>query len=358
MKHLKWLLTLSIALSLAVLFAVTAGAGSKGDLDDDGQITASDARGALRIAVGLDECAPGSSLFHYADIDTDDKITASDARIILRAAVGLELNEKNMMIMAITNDYAILFDDIYHENGDVWYEMLLQNKTGSTIEFDFYRDNANGCMLGEYTEHIRLDPYETIRFQAIKFDTEGAAPDDLSLDKNCCVRIPYDVFTVDTNTDEYTRWLGGDDIAIHFYSLYDAYYTPSYEDDDYNYTDEDFRFIYYGSGSFYGQYYDYYMLRLFAQNTSGDDLYFVITPTSVNGIALTEDDMRYNECFTEIYRNHCGFFDLVLERWYEDTYSVLDEYGIAPDDIYSLEFEISVYTLDGDLLYSDDWHLE
>jgi hypothetical protein len=41
----------------------------------------------------------------------------------------------------------------------------------------------------------------------------------------------------------------------------------------------------------------------------------------------------------------------------EDSYSVLDEYGINPDDIYYLEFDISVYTLDGDLLYTESWHI-
>jgi hypothetical protein len=316
MKHLKWLFTVCIALGLAVLFAVTAAAGSKGDLDGDGQITASDARGALRIAVGLDECAPNSSLFHFADIDTDDMITASDARIILRVAVGIELHEENMLIMAITNDYAILFDDFYRENGETWYEMLLQNKTGSAIEFDFYRDNANGCMLGEYTEYIRLDPYDTVTLQAIPFDTEGAAPDDLLLDKICNVRIPYDVYAIDSKTGEYTAWLGGDDISVTTASLFSSYYyKPSYSDSDYNYIDDNIRFVYYGSGSFYGQYNDYYMLRLFAQNTYGKDLVFVITPTAVNNIALNEEDMYYNECYTEIYKDHCGFFDLVLERW-------------------------------------------
>ena len=358
MKHLKWLFTLCIVLGLVVLFAVTAAAGSKGDLDSDGQITASDARGALRIAVGLDECAPNSNLFHFADIDTDDMITASDARIILRVAVGLELHEENMLIMAITNDYTILFDKIYYEDGEVWYEMLLQNKTGSTIEFDFYRDNANGCMLGSYTEYIRLDPYDTVRLQAIPFDTEDAAPDDLSLERICYIRIPYDVFTVDPKTYEHTAWLGGDDISVSNSNLLSSYYyKPSYKDSDYNHADDNIRFVYYGSGSFYGQYYDYYKLRLFAQNTAGQDLFFVITPTAVNGIALNEDEMAYNECYTEIYKDHCGFFDLVLERWYEDTYSVLDEYGINPDDIYALEFDISVYTFDGQLLYTESWHL-
>ena len=59
-----------------------------GDIDGDGKITASDARTALRAAVGLEELAAFEQAL--ADADLDEKITASDARLILRAAVGLE----------------------------------------------------------------------------------------------------------------------------------------------------------------------------------------------------------------------------------------------------------------------------
>ena len=62
----------------------------KGDNDGDGRITASDARLALRCAVGLETFEPGSAQFIASNVDDDDKITAADARLILRAAVGLE----------------------------------------------------------------------------------------------------------------------------------------------------------------------------------------------------------------------------------------------------------------------------
>ena len=61
-----------------------------GDVDADGKVTASDARLALRCAVGLENYAPGSAQFLACDVDGDKKVTASDARLILRAAVGLE----------------------------------------------------------------------------------------------------------------------------------------------------------------------------------------------------------------------------------------------------------------------------
>ena len=65
-----------------------------GDVDGDGSVTASDARLALRAAVGLETFDKETA--DIADADRDKKITASDARLILRAAVGLE-NRKNWL---------------------------------------------------------------------------------------------------------------------------------------------------------------------------------------------------------------------------------------------------------------------
>ena len=58
-----------------------------GDVDCDGTVSASDARIALRKAVGLDNIKDYQE--SAADVDRDSKITASDAREILRASVGL-----------------------------------------------------------------------------------------------------------------------------------------------------------------------------------------------------------------------------------------------------------------------------
>ncbi len=58
------------------------------DLDRDGQVTAADARMALRIAVRLD---PADDIMKAsADVDGDTMVTAADARFILRMAVELE----------------------------------------------------------------------------------------------------------------------------------------------------------------------------------------------------------------------------------------------------------------------------
>ena len=59
-----------------------------GDVDGNGKIDATDARLALRAAVGLESLSDAQK--KIADADNDGQITASDARMILRAAVGLE----------------------------------------------------------------------------------------------------------------------------------------------------------------------------------------------------------------------------------------------------------------------------
>ncbi len=59
-----------------------------GDIDIDDEVTAADARLALRAAVGLENFTNEEKL--RADVDGDMAITAADARLILRAAVDLE----------------------------------------------------------------------------------------------------------------------------------------------------------------------------------------------------------------------------------------------------------------------------
>ena len=65
-----------------------------GDVDGDGNITAGDARLALRAAVGLETYAPGSREYLAADVDLSNSLTAADARLILRKAVGLDVEKE------------------------------------------------------------------------------------------------------------------------------------------------------------------------------------------------------------------------------------------------------------------------
>ena len=59
-----------------------------GDINGDGEVGVSDARLALRKAVGLDDL--DQCRFHAADTNFDNEISVADARTILRIAVQLE----------------------------------------------------------------------------------------------------------------------------------------------------------------------------------------------------------------------------------------------------------------------------
>ena len=60
-----------------------------GDLNNDGDVTAADARIALRAAVGLEDLSP--DLIARADFARLGRLTATNARILLRVSVGLDL---------------------------------------------------------------------------------------------------------------------------------------------------------------------------------------------------------------------------------------------------------------------------
>ena len=60
-----------------------------GDVNGDGDVTAEDARAALRHCVGLDLLVNAADQI-YTDVDFDGEITAADARTVLRMSVGLE----------------------------------------------------------------------------------------------------------------------------------------------------------------------------------------------------------------------------------------------------------------------------
>lgn len=60
-----------------------------GDVDNDGDVSSSDARSVLRYSVGLEEYKNQESLV-YGDVDFDGEITSADARHILRTSVELE----------------------------------------------------------------------------------------------------------------------------------------------------------------------------------------------------------------------------------------------------------------------------
>lgn len=60
-----------------------------GDSDNDGKVSAVDARRILRCSVGLEKINSDEDLI-YSDVNFDGKVTAADARLALRMSVGLE----------------------------------------------------------------------------------------------------------------------------------------------------------------------------------------------------------------------------------------------------------------------------
>lgn len=97
---------ISVAVMVTVLFAVCIGAFAQeqtedttdlfaffdetnfGDANQDGKITAADARVLLKCAAGLQELS--SHILIYGDYNKDNAITAADARIALRVSASLE----------------------------------------------------------------------------------------------------------------------------------------------------------------------------------------------------------------------------------------------------------------------------
>ncbi len=60
-----------------------------GDVDGNGKVETTDARLALRRAIGLETYVKGSAAFFACDVTKDGKVGTDDARFILRHAVGL-----------------------------------------------------------------------------------------------------------------------------------------------------------------------------------------------------------------------------------------------------------------------------
>ena len=84
---MKQLGALALFICAALCFALPVSA-AVGDADDDGKITAADARYVLRTAVDLEH--PDEITACRCDADHDRRVTASDARYVLRVAVELD----------------------------------------------------------------------------------------------------------------------------------------------------------------------------------------------------------------------------------------------------------------------------
>ena len=90
-RNLKKLFCLILCAVLVLTLPLFAFANSLGDVDGDGEVTAADARLALRISVKLEpNITPETAVFRAADVNEDGSVGSDDARTILRVAVKLE----------------------------------------------------------------------------------------------------------------------------------------------------------------------------------------------------------------------------------------------------------------------------
>ena len=121
MRYLKLFILAALLALLFTAAAVTAGAAEtddelfradsdvcctlRGDADNDGDVTAADARSILRAALRLDSI--DSTRYNAYELDGNLGITAADARKALRISVGLEerpahVEEQTMILQEAT----------------------------------------------------------------------------------------------------------------------------------------------------------------------------------------------------------------------------------------------------------------
>lgn len=107
----QFIKTVSMIIAMIMIISlvpVTASAAVKGDFDENGKITAMDARIALRIAAKLMRFE--DVFIEIGDMDDDGKITAGDARTLLR--ISARLDSYNEAAKYDEKGYIILDDAI------------------------------------------------------------------------------------------------------------------------------------------------------------------------------------------------------------------------------------------------------
>ncbi len=118
-RYFSLFLALVMLVTAIPFAAITASAADlKGDINNDGQVTAIDARYILRYVVGLETLSDNQ--LKAADMDKNDSVTAIDARFILRQVAGLsngiyEVDTEQM------NDILRLFGYKYDKEQDIYY---------------------------------------------------------------------------------------------------------------------------------------------------------------------------------------------------------------------------------------------
>ena len=104
------------------------------DVSGDWNVTAEDARLALRLAVGLEDFAPGSRPYLAADTDENGVVDAADARFILRYAVGLEDGDDDLRLELTGEESLRLYTEGFNR---IETEAKAVTRTEKTQDCDF-----------------------------------------------------------------------------------------------------------------------------------------------------------------------------------------------------------------------------
>ncbi len=126
--------------------------GVPGDVDIDGNVSANDARNALRFSVGLAD--PSADEAYMADVDGDNAVTANDARTILRISAGLESVSLETLLTKPSTSTEIL----------QYYTKVLDKaarlRAGYTKKMtgSYAGNNSNGCSLDLNTYSLYINP--------------------------------------------------------------------------------------------------------------------------------------------------------------------------------------------------------
>ena len=166
---------------------------NKGDVNQDGKITASDARLTLRAAAGLETLSAEKK--SIADIDTNGKITASDARKILRIAAGLDEAESNTTTVDLSK-YCGSYYDGNTENGPCYvFNLIIVDKNTNVATFEIYYVGPNLSPLYETeTMTTRLDSNGSARFSwTDSWGNEGIGTFTVRLEVSCWIDLEMTV---------------------------------------------------------------------------------------------------------------------------------------------------------------------
>lgn len=152
-KLCKIVSVITLAVMCLSITVVPVGAAAYyGDIDMDGNVSASDARKVLRHSAKIQLL--DDSLFARADVNLDKKITASDARLILRVAAKLdefEEYEDSVIDRIELDEYdgirsnklpyeikGLEIESISYNEKDHEIQLAVRNKTGYAVENSSY----------------------------------------------------------------------------------------------------------------------------------------------------------------------------------------------------------------------------